>query len=143
MKEKNSNKTQETKSPFQINSTAMEQELEDLRVELQNYEKEKENIRLMLGKVGGVPSFHSKLINILFIIALVATLVVSILVHNSSVRLLMLELASAAVSIKIIYLIHCLTKVNHFKFWMLSSIEWRLNQMMKEIRKISDHIEND
>ena len=112
-----------------------------MKIELQNYEKEKENIRKILGKIGGVPAFHSKVINVLFIIALGATLAVSIIIHNSSVRLLMLELASAAVSIKIIYLIHCLTKVNHFKFWMLSSIEWRLNQMMKEIRKISEHIE--
>ncbi len=139
----NKNKAQESEPPFDASPDAIEQELEDLRVELQNYEKEKENIRMTLGKIGGVPAFHSKLINILFIISLVATLVVSILVHNSSVRLLMLELASAAVSIKIIYLIHCLTKVNHFKFWMLSSIEWRLNQMMKEVRKISDHIEDN
>jgi hypothetical protein len=50
----------------------------------------------------------------------------------------MIELASAAVSVKIIYLIHCQMRVNHFKLWVLSSIEWRLNELTRLVRKIKE-----
>jgi hypothetical protein len=50
----------------------------------------------------------------------------------------MIEVATIALSLKIIYLIHCQMRVNHFEFWILSSIEWRLTEMMKRIRKMAN-----
>lgn len=113
----------------------LEQELEDLKKEMENFQQEKERVRAILGQVGGIPKFHSKLFNWILIIATAICMVISLLVDNLSVRLLMIELASAAVSVKIIYLIHCQMRVNHFKLWVLSSIEWRLNELMKQVRK--------
>ena len=89
---------------------------------------------MILGQVGGVPKFHNKLFNWILIIATAVCLVVSLLVANLSVRLLMIEVASAAVSVKIIYLINCQMRVNHFKLWVLSSIEWRLNELLKLVK---------
>jgi hypothetical protein len=51
-------------------------------------------------------------------------------------RLLMIELATVALSLKIIYLIHCQMRMGHFEFWILSSIEWRINEMMTHIRQL-------
>ncbi len=31
-------------------------------------------------------------------------------------------------------LMHKQARVNHFEFWILSSLEWRLDQIMKEIK---------
>ena len=42
----------------------------------------------------------------------------------------MVELTTVMLSVKIIYMIHIQMKVNHFKFWILSAIEWRINEMM-------------
>jgi hypothetical protein len=112
----------------------VERELEDLRRELEHFQKEKERVRQIIGQVGGVPKFHSKLFNWILIIATGICLVISLLIEHLSVRLLMIELASAAVSVKIIYLMHCQMRVNHFKVWVLSSIEWRLSELTKLVK---------
>lgn len=49
-------------------------------------------------------------------------------------RLGMIEIAVTAVSLKIMFLIHKQGRVNHFQIWILSSLEWRLDQMMKELK---------
>ena len=46
----------------------------------------------------------------------------------------MIELAITAVSFEITVLIHEQARVNHFQTWMLSSLEWRLDQIMKELK---------
>lgn len=109
-------------------------EINDLKQSLENFEKEKERVRTIIGKIGGVPSFHTKLINAVFIFIIVAAGVVSIF-SDEAMRLLMIELTTVMLSVKIIYMIHIQMRVNHFKFWILSAIEWRINEMMTEIRQ--------
>jgi len=118
------------------NGANLENEIEDLRAELENFQQEKERVRAILGKIGGVPKFGTKLVNALFILVLAVSVAVSFL-SGEKLRLLMIELATITLSVKIIYLIHCQVKVNHFKFWILSSIEWRLTEMRKEIKQLT------
>jgi hypothetical protein len=118
------------------NHESFEDEIEDLKRELEHFQQEKERVRAILGKIGGVPKFRTKLINALFILVIVISIVASI-IAGEKWRLLMIELTTITLSVKIIYLIHCQVRVNHFKFWILSSIEWRINEMMTHIRKLS------
>ncbi len=104
------------------NGANLENEIEDLKTELENFQQEKKRVRAILGKIGGVPKFSTKLVNALFILVLAASVAVSF-ISGEKLRLLMIELATITLSVKIIYLIHCQVKVNHFKFWILSSIE--------------------
>ena len=113
----------------------IEEELQDLKNELENFQQEKDRVRAIIGQIGGVPTFHTKLINTIFIIILIGSVVVST-IGGEKIRSLMIEVAVIALSIKIIYMMHCQQKVNHFKLWMMSSIEWRLNEIMKQIRII-------
>lgn len=117
-----------------IDAQEIKQELEDLKKELEHFQSEKERVRQIIGQVGGVPKFHNRLFNWILIIATAICMVISLLIDNISVRLLMIELASAAVSAKIIYLMHCQMRVNHFKIWVLSSIEWRINELTKMMK---------
>ena len=112
-------------------------DLKDLKEELEHFQQEKERVRAIIGKVGGVPKFRTKLINGIFIVTIAASVVVSVF-SGQELRLLMIEVATIALSLKIIYLIHCQMRVNHFEFWILSSIEWRLTEMMKSIRKMAN-----
>ena len=112
-----------------------EDELSDLKIELEHFEKEKERVRVIIGKIGGVPKFRTKLINISFIVVIVVAGVTSIF-SGEQLRLLMIELTTVMLSAKIIYMIHVQTRVNHFKFWILSAIEWRINEMMVRIKRI-------
>jgi len=118
-------------------SQNFEDEINDLKQELENFQQEKERVRAIVGKIGGVPTFNTKLANWIFIVVIVITLAISI-IGGKGYQLLMIEIATVALSAKIIYMIHCEMKINHFKLWMLSSIEWRLNEMMKHVRKSKD-----
>lgn len=113
----------------------IENEINDLKSELEHFEQEKERVRAIIGKIGGVPQFRTKLINILFIVIIIVAGVISIF-SGEKLRLLMVELTTVMLSVKIIYMIHIQMRVNHFKFWILSAIEWRINEMMTLIKQI-------
>lgn len=112
-------------------------EISDLKQALENFEKEKERVRVIIGSIGGVPKFRTKLINALFIVIVLAAGMISIF-SGEKLRLLMIELTTVMLSVKIIYMIHVQMRVNHFKFWILSAIEWRINEMMVQIKQIAD-----
>lgn len=112
----------------------LEDEISDLKQELEHFEKEKERVRAIIGKIGGVPKFRTKIVNTLFILVIVFTVVASV-IGGEKWRLLMIELATVTLSLKIIYLIHCQMRINHFQFWILSSIEWRINEIVRRTKK--------
>ncbi len=117
----------------------IEDEVSDLRQSLENFEQEKERVRAIIGKVGGVPRFRTKLVNVVFIVIILIAAVVSAITGDKW-RLLMVELTTVLLSVKIIYMIHIQMRVNHFKFWILSAIEWRINEMMAEIKHLKKQI---
>ena len=114
----------------------LEDEISDLKHELEQFQKDKERVRAIVGKIGGVPKFRTKLVNALFIF-LIAVSVIGSIIGGEKIRLLMIELATVTLSIKIIYMIHYQMRVNHFKFWILSSIEWRIIELVKEIKELN------
>lgn len=116
-------------------SENLEDEISDLKQELEHFQQEKERVRAIVGKIGGVPKFQTKLINAIFIIVIAVSLIVSI-IGDEGLRLLMIELATVTLSVKIIYMIHLQMKINHFQFWILSSIEWRINETIKHMRQL-------
>ena len=115
----------------------LKNEIDDLKKELESFQLEKEQVRAIIGKLGGIRSFRTRLINAVFIIVIVVSVVVSV-VCGDKWRLLMIELATVALSVKIIYLIHYQMRINHFKFWILSSIELRVNEIMKQVRELKN-----
>ena len=54
----------------------------------------------------------------------------------------MIEVATVTLSIKIIYLMHEQMRVAHFEFWILSSLEWRVNEVMKQVRQLKKDIKD-
>jgi len=119
------------------NNGHLENEINDLKQELEHFQQEKERVRAIIGQIGGMPKFRTKLVNILFIVVIAVSVVISI-IAGEKLRLLMVEVATVTLSLKIIYLIHCQMRINHFKFWILSSIEWRLTEMRKEIKQLKN-----
>jgi len=110
------------------------EELDDLKEELEHFQQEKERVRAIVGKIGGLPKFRTKLVNTIFITVIIASVTISI-ISGERLRLLMIELAMVTLSLKIIYLIHCQMRINHFQFWILSSLEWRINEIMRQIKQ--------
>ncbi|SRR6056297_3233189 len=119
-----------------------DKEVEDLLEEIEHFKKEKERVRSIVGKIGSMPSFDTKLFNIIFAVIIVGLLVASFFVVNERIHAILSDIAIASISIKIIYLIHKQARVNHFKLWILSSLEWKINEVSKKVKKIESNINN-
>jgi hypothetical protein len=117
--------------------------------ELEHFRKEKERIRGIVGQIGGKGSEKRfRLINITFISAMVLLFILDMLRHLFHVevplpQMFSLELAVLLVSIKIIWMIHRSSRVEHFQFWVLNSIEFRLNDLSKNLREIEKKLSDE
>ncbi len=110
-----------------------EQELK----ELEEFKKERERLRRIIGGIGGVQqSKKDSIVNIVFLAIMVLLLIQGLTVGMFD-TLLSLEIGMFLVSFKIIYMIHQNAKVNHFEFWVLNSIDFRLNTMERELKKFT------
>lgn len=122
---------------------------ESLLEELEQFRKEKERIRMLVGQIGGKHSQkQDQYMNIGFITAMVILFFLDILRHVFHInvplpQMFSIELAVLLVSIKIIWMIHKGTKVEHFQFWVLNSIEFRLNDLSKHVRAIEKKLSSD
>ena len=117
-----------------------------LEEELAQFRAEKEKIRMLLGQIGGKDAIKKeKFINGIFIIAIVILFVLDIMRHLLHIDvplppLFSIEIGILFVSIKIIWMMHKSTKVEHFQFWILNSIEFRINDVTRRIKKIENEI---
>ena len=113
--------------------------------ELDQFKAEKEKIRQIVGRIGGkTTSRNDKLVNTTFVGFLLLLFVIDIM-HVIGLPIpistsFTIILAVLMVSLKMIWMIHKNAKVNHFQFWMLSSIEFRLNDMAKKVNSIEKNI---
>ena len=116
------------------------EEIQALREELEDYRKEKEQIRQIIGAIGGTGNNNrEKILNFIFVFLLCTIFTSDLLRHFGEFNIpyvssmLSLEIGVLLVSVKIIWMIHKQTKVEHFQFWILNSIEFRLNAISKKL----------
>ena len=117
-----------------------EKDTEQLREELERFRKEKEQIRELVGQIGGKNlARRDRIVNTIFISIIAVVFLLDILRHTAAVEvplppLLLLDLGVLLISLKIIWMIHKQSKVEHFQFWILSAMEWRLNEIITELK---------
>lgn len=113
---------------------------EEILKEINEYNKERDLVKSMLGKVGG--KSYSKLdtvINIVFLLLISIFFILEITTHWLP-SFISLEISVLLVSIKIVWMIHSQHKFNHFQFWILNSIEYRMNQVAAKMKKVEKEI---
>jgi len=120
-------------------------EAEILRQELEHYRTEKDRIRKVIGQIGGATSKRQdRVINIIFLVVVVGLFIFDIIRELTGFalptipRFLSFELALLLVSLKIIWMIHRQSKVDHFQFWVLNSIEFQINMMNKRLKELEE-----
>lgn len=126
-----------------------EEELKKLQEELEEFQREREAIKRVVGSIGGkLSGKKDKHINIVFIV--IITIIFGLDVMRYFLKadiplppLFSIEIGLLLVSIKIIWMIHKQMKVEHFQFWILNSIEYRINEISKKILKIEDLIKEN
>jgi hypothetical protein len=98
-------------------------------------------VREIIGQIGGKPTFMKKIFNIVFVVLVGVAFVISLFAKGRA-EVLMLEIIVLLVSAKFIYFLYLQAKVTHFQFWVLSSIEWKLNEAVKNLNELSEKMEN-
>lgn len=123
----------------------MEQEKDDvvsLAEELEEFQAEKERLRAVIGSIGGRGAAkREKILTWCFAVAVLLLFAGDLLRHLLHIAvplppLFSIEVGVLLVSIKIILMMRSQAKVEHFQFWILNSIEFRLNKMARQVRSI-------
>jgi len=117
-----------------------------LEQELEQFKAEKEKIRNIVGQIGGKNYDRQDLIvNIIFLGVIILLFILDILRHTLQIALPLpplfsIEIGILLISIKIIWMIYKQIKVEHFQFWILNSIEFRLNNLSHQINSIEKNL---
>lgn len=110
--------------------------------ELEQFKKQKEQIRKIMGQIGGIKDAKKdKFVNIIFIILILILFAFDILRFAFEIEvhlppLVSLELGILLISLKIIYMMHKQTKLEHFQFWILNSLEFRMNDIQQKLNDL-------
>lgn len=125
---------------------------EQLREELHEFQQEKERIRNIVGQIGGVNSNQNKVINTLLILIIMVLLILGGVFKKISPSLAV-QVAILFGVIKLIWMFYESQRASHFQFWILNSLEFRINEMykktktiekeLKELKKQREQEEND
>ena len=114
----------------QIPQTERERELAR---ELEEFKKEKERVKKLLGSLGGQLSHRKEnVINVLFLTIVLLFFTLEVTTHWLP-PFVSLEVGLLILSIKIVWMMYTSQKVNHFQFWILNSIEFKVNKIEKQI----------
>lgn len=109
---------------------------EFLQDELEHYRLEQEKVKQIVGSIGGAHQNQKhKIFNAVFLFIVVVSFFMGGVLHYIPVTL-SLELGVLLVSLKIAWMIHEQQKVNHFQFWILNSLEIRLNSLQTGSRRL-------
>ena len=111
-----------------------------LEHEIEDYKKEQEKIKKLIGSIGATHSSRKhKIFNGIFLVIVFTSFFMGGILHMIPVTL-SVEIGILLVSLKIAWMIHEQQKVNHFQFWILNSIELRLNSLQTNFKKIQKEI---
>jgi hypothetical protein len=117
------------------------QESSALADEINNFYRERERIRDAIGRIGGIQySRADTIVNIIFIILVVGFFSIE-LVFKPLPTTVSIEIGVFLVSMKIVWMIHANQKFNHFVFWVLNSLEFRMNtntRLLEDLEKKVD-----
>jgi hypothetical protein len=111
-----------------------DQNYEELKEQLEQYKEEKERVRKIVGQIGGRKGLHyQKVTNQIFLLIVILVFILSTIFKTISYNL-GLEIGILLACIKIIWLISDQQKINHFQFWILSSLELKINELEKNYK---------
>lgn len=109
---------------------------EQLQAEIAEFNREKEEIKALIGGIGGKSYSHrDNIINFVFLGLILVLFVLEITTHWLP-AFISLEVSVLLISIKIVWMIHSQHKYNHFIFWILNTIEFRVNDVGKRVQKM-------
>jgi hypothetical protein len=123
------------------------EETDLLQKELEGFKAEQERVRALVGRIGGRTSLRQDMaLNVVFLLVVVTVFLFDVLRGIFGITVpglplaLMEEAAVLLISLKIIWMIHKQTKIDHFQFWILTSIEFQLAEVAKRVKELEAKI---
>ena len=111
-------------------------EFENIQREIREFDKERERIKQAFGALGGMAfGRRDTIINIVLLVVILTLFVLEVTIHLIP-TFLSLEIGVFLVSFKIVLMIHSQQKAYHFQFWMLNTIEFRINKMERDLSEL-------
>lgn len=108
----------------------------EIELELAEYAREREHLKEILGAYGG--KRYSRIDTIMNVVFLV--IILGLFTVQAAFKIIdpyvSIEISILLVSIKIVWMIHSQNKMNHFQFWVLNTIEYRVNETVRRLQEI-------
>ena len=108
---------------------------EHLEEELHEFQKEKETVRHIVGQLGSGSQKQNKRISVVFLVLIFALLLMGLAFKKTDLILTLLVVILVAL-FKLIWMIYEFQRTNHFQFWILSTLEYKISEIDKRIRKM-------
>lgn len=115
---------------------------EHLKQELNEFQKEKERIRNIVGEIGGKNNKQHKIVSLIFVI-IIGTLLILGVVLQKITLFLTLEIVVLLGVFKLIWMFYDSQRANHFQFWILNSLEFRINEIDRRLKRIEKLLKED
>lgn len=108
----------------------------DLGAKLSSAEAlERNKIGKAIGSFGGSPRLRGKVLNVAFVVAVCGAFAASLFTTGIS-QIASIDIALLLLSLKFAYHLHTEAKVNHAQFWILTTLEDRLLNIIAELRGV-------
>lgn len=121
----------------------LERQRESLQKEIRHFETEQKKLKEDMGELGGTNiSSRALIVNIVFA-ALIVLLLVAQLGFQWLPAFVSLEIALFLMSFKIILMIYEQHKQYHSMFWILNTMEYRLDLLFKMTKKIEKKLDKE
>ncbi|MDY2801332.1 MAG: hypothetical protein SOV59_08750 [Fusobacterium mortiferum] len=115
---------------------------EHLRQELDEFKKEKERIRNIVGEIGGKNNKQHKIVSMIFVLLIGVLLILGVVLQKITL-FLTLEIVVLLGVFKIIWMAYETQRASHFQFWILNSLEFRLNEIDRRVKKIEKMLKEE
>ena len=109
---------------------------EELKNEIKEFNLEKERLKEAIGSIGRRKNMKKEtIINLLFLFLVLLFFILSYTLEGIT-SILSIEIGVLLISLKMILLMQNQHKNSHFQFWVLSTLEYRVNLIDKRIKNI-------
>ena len=115
---------------------------EHLRQELDEFKKEKERIRNIVGEIGGKNNKQHKIVSLIFVLLIGVLLILGVDLQKITL-FLTLEIVALLAVFKLIWMAYETQRASHFQFWILNSLEFRLNEIDRRVKKIEKMLKEE
>lgn len=110
---------------------------EPIENEINSFTTQQKQIRSLIDSIAGNSNRKAeRLINYVFLLTIILLFVIEI-TTDFLPPLLSLEIGILLVSVKIVWMIHMQSRFQHFTFWVLNTVEQKLNRIEEHVQTLS------